>query len=329
MVWVRSVTAEIERAARITLVAVAALAQHSSAAALGPIQETRWTEALGRGFDSRLGSLTNTCVTGQIEYRGNRSGEIQAHYNESFSDYLSTTQGRLSGGVDLLLVGGSASVDYFARVARTELSTSYTLHFRAKLGSAVLGRRALSAAGTAAAAASSSARRVACGDEFISQADLGSELLISVGFHFTDASELQRFVNKVTVKALFGLVKSTKRWTEETSEFSQTGYVQINVLQSGGEPSRLAAVFGSASPSLCRFSAVEACRNMLIALLRYANSADGFSAQFANPYRPEQLMTTWSCRRPGPRTPTSRRSSARSRWSSRARPRFASACSWC
>jgi hypothetical protein len=202
---------------------------------------------------------------------------------------LRTTSGRLSGGVDLLLIGGSMSVDYYAKVARTELSTSYTVRFVGKMGTAVLAQRSLTSLGAGAVNLDAATRRATCGDEFIAQADVGSELLISAGFHFTDASELERFVKKVTVKALFGLIKSSHEWTEETSSFSQSGYLKIDALQTGGSPSQLAAILGNSNTTLCRFDNVDACRAILVSLFQYAGSPSGFGAQFSNPYQPQQL----------------------------------------
>lgn len=254
-----------------------------------PIEADQWAAAMGKGFDSHLGHLAKTCVNGTLQYRGNRVGTLTAHYNDSFADFLSITSGRLSGGVNLLLIGGSAAVDYYARVSRTELSTSYTSRFESTLSTAVLTDRSLSTEGAAAAAQPPTARRLACGDEFVSEAVLGSELLITAAFHFTNSSEFQRFVTSVTVEALFGLIKSTKRWVDETSSFSQSGYLKVEALQRGGDPAALATIMGATQQSLCRFDDVEACRSLLLQLLQYAGSSSGYRSQFSVPYQPEQL----------------------------------------
>lgn len=271
-----------------SLLALLALAPSVPARADGPIDEDNWATTLGRGYDSHLGRIADACVTGHIEHRGARVGKVSAHYDESFSDYLRESGGRLSGSVDLGLIGGSASVEYYAKVARTELSTSYTVRFQADMGRAVLAGRSLTPEGQAAQGMSAEQRRAACGDGFIAEARLGAELLVTASFHFTRASELERFVKTVSVKALFGLIKSKRRWVEETSSFAQSGYLKVEALQKGGDPAQLAAMMG-ASQTLCRFDAIDPCQALLNSLLNYAASDSGYISQFSDPYRPEEL----------------------------------------
>src|SRR5688572_14784919 len=117
----------LSRACALSACLLACLAGPPSSVSAEP--PTRWPSELGRGLDSATGRTTPACVVGQPVMRGNRAGSLDVHYDESFADYLQTTNGRLSADVNLGIIGGGVTVDYFARVARTELSTSMTLGF--------------------------------------------------------------------------------------------------------------------------------------------------------------------------------------------------------
>jgi len=264
------------------------LVRATRAADAPPVMDT-WGQVLGYGFDSRLGRLASPCIQGQPQFRGGRSAVLSHAYNASFDDYFNETQGRLSAGIDLLLIGGSARVDYYAKVARTDHSTSYVVKFDAKLGTAVLGQRALTGLGSSTLGGSATARRQTCGDEFVSEVDLGSSLLIGASFHFSEASDFEQFKYEVKVEALFGLISSTDRWTEETGHFAQDGYLVIDVLQTGGDPAQLAALTGGAGPHVCRFDAIGPCQSALAAALHYARSPTGYAAQFGSPYDASKL----------------------------------------
>lgn len=260
----------------------------ASHAADAPVMDA-WGQVLGYGFDSRFGRIASPCIQGHTQLRGGRSAVLSHSYNASFDDYFNETQGRLSAGINLLLVGGSARVDYYAKVARTDHSTSYVVKFDAKLGTAVLDQRTLTSVGSATLAGSAEARRLVCGDEYVSEVDLGSSLLIGASFHFSEASDFEQFKYEVKVEALFGLISSTDRWTEETGHFAQDGYLVIDVLQTGGDPAQLAALTGGAGPHVCRFDAIGPCQSALSAALHYARSPTGYAAQFGTPYDPSRL----------------------------------------
>jgi hypothetical protein len=253
------------------------------------LTDSDWPAALGRGYDSHLGRIADGCVTGKLAYRGNRYSTLSSHYDESFGSYMTLMDGKLSGGVNLLLVSGSASVDYYSRVASSELSTSYTIRFVAELGTAVLDQRTLTTAGNSAAQVSPIQRRAICGDEYISEAKLGSELLISASFLFSDSSEHERFVTTVKVEALFGLVSHTESWTDETQSFSQTGYLKVESLQRGGNPSLHQSILNGHGSVVCRFDNVAPCQQLLQDLIDYAGSPTGYVAQFSKPYNLSEL----------------------------------------
>jgi hypothetical protein len=243
---------------------------------------------LGRGFDTSTGWTSSPCIAGIPVLRGNRSGSVSFHFDESFADYLQTTDGRLGAGVDLGIIGGGVAVDFFARVARTELSTSLTIGFDGAMGTAVLTEPRLTAEGRAAADMTPERRRSTCGDGFISSVDLGSRLYISATLHFKDEETFERFVKTVEVSALFGLVRAKKTFVDETRHFAQDAYLKIDGLQEGGDPSRLHALLAS-DTSLCRLDNIDACHVLLTRLLAYAGSPEGYASQFSRTYAAEEL----------------------------------------
>lgn len=272
----------------VTVLATASTLMPALATAQSVLSETDWPAALGRGYDSHLGRIADGCVKGTVAYRGTRSGVLTTHFNESFGSYMSMTEGKLSGSVNLLLVSGSASVDYYSRVSSSDHSVSLNVRFVAEMGSAVLDDRTLTSRGETAVHLDAAQRRAACGDEFIYEAKLGSELQIGASFHFADQSELERFTYTVKVEALFGLVSSTERWTEETSSFSETGYLVIDSLQRGGDPSVHQSIL-STGTRVCPFHSVTPCWLLLRDLIEYASSSSGYNAQFSSPYQASEL----------------------------------------
>lgn len=242
---------------------------------------------LGRGVDLRLGSPKAQCASGSEVLRRNPSGSLSSSFGASFERLLSAASGAASASFDLGLFGASARVDYLARVGQVELSTAYVVQFESRRAELVLARPALTAAGAAALPLSDAERFARCGDSFISALDIGARLLLSAVLHFDSREELERFVTRVRVEALFGLAHSTRDFVAETQSFAQSAYLQVVALQEGGQPAALQAVLGPASGATCRLDDVERCLALYRALLAYA-------ARVPEQFHPHSDASEWA-----------------------------------
>jgi len=241
---------------------------------------------LGQGVDLRLGEPKLTCVTASPELRIDSQGSLSASYGASFESLLRTTTGSLVGGFDVGLLSARAHVDYFSRVAHSERSTAYTIDFQSKLGDVLAIAPVLSVEGRAAAALPEAERFERCGDAFTSSLEVGARFLLSAVFQFANAEEFQRFVATVRVEALFGLVHSSRSFSEETQSFAETAQLQIVALQQGGRSEALTRLIGPSLEQRCPLAEVEHCLELFRQLLAYAAR---LPEQFATPYRLEDL----------------------------------------
>jgi hypothetical protein len=226
---------------------------------------------LGRGADVRLGSPRDYCVGGAPVLRLAPTGSIGSTFGATFDRLVSESSGGLSARLDLGLFSGRARLDYYARVAQSELSTAYTVQFESQLGHVMLAEPRLSPVGELAASSAEAERFARCGDGFVSALDVGARLLVSAVLQFADRAELERFVARVRVEALFGLVHSTREFVEETRSFSESAYLQVVALQEGGQPALLRSLIGPASSQSCRLDDVERCLALFRQLLAYAS----------------------------------------------------------
>ena len=237
---------------------------------------------LGQGYDSMTGGTRpERCVRGAYWAGGRTSSTFRFDYANSQSDFLRQTKGSASAGVNLGLIGGKGTIEFETKVEETSLSTALTFSYVIDQGRVVLWEREVTPVARQVAKLGAYEIRKVCGDSFLYAADLGAKLYLSIVFRFKDSETYKKFKTKIQISALFGAIKKTKTFTEESRDFHDSAYVQIAAHQRGGAPEVLQHILGGSGvdSTQCKLSNIDPCMALFNDLLAYVKGQGGFIDQ--------------------------------------------------
>ncbi|WP_437603664.1 hypothetical protein WMF28_18965 [Sorangium sp. So ce590] len=238
--------------------------------------------ALGAGYDPAAQRMRDVCVTGEQARLGGNVAWVTSYHASDIETMLHNVDRYGSGGVDVGIIGVSRSVEYFARIARDTQREAVVFEYQVQLGSLVLRpNAALNQYGRDITAMNDAyARRLRCGTEFVRQIDVGYRLYIGLSVTSRSRSVHERLKKKLSVSALFGLVRKSKESVKELQEAAKDVMIEVSAFQEGGHQDRLQRLLQDRST--CTGDRVEACADLLGRLLDYASTdALGFRAQMA------------------------------------------------
>lgn len=256
-------------------IAIASVCLLLSSFALG--SETA-SSLLGRGID-RSGHLLAGCLQGTPQFFSRSYQQINYELSHDRMEQVQRHWGQVGGSVNFFLIGGGLSVEWLAETARSQRSLSLLFNYKTQLGSLQLRHPRLSERAEALQQSSLAALQSACGQHFIHKIDLGARMMLAVTLHFRSAEAYERFVKTIKISVLFGLISKTKRFVEETNEFTQDFAIKVSALQWGGEPSQLEAILGSKAKHSCRADAMQSCLELIAELQRYIGAENGLASQ--------------------------------------------------
>lgn len=251
---------------------------------------------LGMGYDTQSENFTEICVESQsrapgerIKYAGAPTASVSFDRSLSYEQLKNLLDVQVSGKLMIEGLSVRAAARFASEAASSDLSTS--LVFANKIGGlyAILNQPGLSPAAKLAGASLDSARiRSQCGDHFISQVELGAQLLVSMRFDFANKEAKSNFEAEIDLDfvSLFQVSGAAKVAMEK---YKNTVGVTVSALQIGGDVSKLSQIFSDASgdskPLLrCSLDNVDACIKVMENVVAYASSpsAGSFPSQLQN-----------------------------------------------
>ncbi len=233
---------------------------------------------LGYGYDSHSEEFTSECVNSATEPAVSYAGQQQSYiFFEQELDYEQLKfllDVEVSGKFQFAVVNASGGLHFLTEAASSELSRSLVFGVVIKgktavLNSPVLNDRALDVAATA----NDDLIRAQCGDEFVNQIDLGSQLFINVKFEFANAEARSEFEAEIHLDfiKMFEVEGAAKVALEK---FANSVKVSISAHQVGGNVQKLAKILGQDSSGgvamiNCSVDNVQACEAALNNIMTY------------------------------------------------------------
>jgi hypothetical protein len=165
-------------------------------------------------------------------------------------------------------------------VKAREMTASAVYGFEMSGRWAVLDSPHLSRIGTAIAARPAAARRSGCGNEVITRAELGGTLYVALSFQFKTKASKEQFERDVDLQKA-SLPNVTGKLRRLGEEYTDAVSVTLAAYQLGGEPTKLATIFGGGDMSLlqCQVTSLQGCADAIAAVRDYVIADNGFRAQ--------------------------------------------------
>lgn len=197
---------------------------------------------------------------------------------------INTLSGSIKGSVNFILFGGSVKFSISNKVTENESTAASTLVLNYTKGSYNLQNRRIKPQITSLLQSDPAAARSKCGDGYIHNVKLGSNLYVSAKLHFKSRSEYEWYQTKVKIKVLFWSKTVTK--TKEFYEATQNAVYSIQVNSDGGMTPALSQL-ASGGTRYCKTDNMDACIDYAEQL--YAYLLDG--GDYANDLSDAQLNT--------------------------------------
>lgn len=278
----------MNRLARLSMVTLAALSSFAAAcsapAGEGDDAMTSTTEALegargtlGSAWDSKQGKWTpDVCLD-----LSSKTFDEAPSGDGKFDRVTSTEQLMRELGIDVKgqakFAGwtGDATMQFAQRadVSSGSIVMLYVQKYNA--GSQTLGTKKLNADGQKHTQDAQEFRR-ACGDEAVTQVDVGGRVFIAARVDFDSSSLKERFDATAHVGSTWADLKVALESKKE--ELKDRVKVALFAMQKGGEPLRLADIVNAEAVGKCKVTNLAACDDVVNTATNYAKS---FRDQFA------------------------------------------------
>jgi hypothetical protein len=240
-------------------------------------------EVLGAGFEQDLRMPLDSCLDGDWVYQGGSEGGLTYQGAFDSNALVNSMTGSIKGGINLVLFGGS--VKYSVRKKSTENTNSMgsTIVFNYNKGSYNFENRTLKPAVASLLQSDPAAARSKCGDSFIHNVKLGSNLYVTAKLHFKSKTEYEWAQTKIKIRVLFWTKTKTK--TKEFYEATQNAVYSIGVYGDGPMPPALASLT-QGGPRYCRTNNMDSCidyaESVFSYLLEGGNYANDLTDQYLN-----------------------------------------------
>ena len=223
--------------------------------------------SLGQGYSSQGRKLESLCLDGSVESFPNSYQTVSMSLESDFNDSFQKEWGELSLGLNLHILGLKGSLAYLSQITESDTSLSVELSFQ---NQAVILRyipRAID-------------YHEGCGDSFIQELNLGSQLSLAIVLDFRSKQELERFKRTFSVSFLFGLFKKTYSSIETIQDQKFDLSLKVVGYQRGGSPDRLNRIL--ALQDTCNLAqGLERCHTVIRKALDYVNNSGGFLEQIS------------------------------------------------
>ena len=223
-------------------------------------------EVLGAGFETDLSMPLAPCLNGDWIYQGGSEGGMAYRGDFDSKTMIDTLTGSIKGSVQLVIFGGSVKFSVRNKTTKNSNSSASTIELNYKKGSYNFENRTLKPEIANLLQTNPSAARQKCGDGFIHNMKLGSNLYVTAKIHFKSRSEYQWYQTQVKVKVLFWSKTFTK--TKEFYEATKNAVYSIEVNTDGGLTPRLAELTKN-GPIYCKTAEMDHCLDHAEQLFSY------------------------------------------------------------
>lgn len=233
---------------------------------------------LGTGYDSTNDAFRSQCIKGTVSFLPRSLSYIFPLSDIPYGFNLSLLVSiELSNFQDQ----GNYAYDYFSVVAGRPYAFSQGVVNKMTLGNQDFqpSYPPLNDLGTASYATSLDEFYRACGDQFISQREIGAGIVSSVQIHFANHDENSIFMSQVKD----GAAPLNDKFAKVISDTGIDGVVVVRPLQLGGDPKQLLTLKNKLGQviqpvAICPFSDIRPCRDLITAWNDYLQS-DSYSKQ--------------------------------------------------
>lgn len=126
-----------------------------------------------------------------------------------------------------------------------------------------------------------------CGDSFVTNAQVGAVLMVSVDINFASAWQKQEF-DAEAKGSILGIGSVAGHFKSADSKLTKGASLSVNVIQLGGNTAKLANVLGQPGPDgyymvSCGTGNIDKCNKMVTEIIRYTQTDFQNSINFDDP----------------------------------------------
>ncbi|WDE00692.1 hypothetical protein [Thalassomonas actiniarum] len=239
-------------------------------------------EVLGAGFEESLTIPLDSCLDGDWVYQGGTQGQLSYQGGYQSDTMINTIAGSVKGGINLVIFGGSAKFSMRRKVTKNSTSAASVIELNYNKGSYNFENRRTKADITNQLASDPVAVRNKCGDSFIHNVQLGSNLYVTAKIHFNSRSEYEWYQTKIKVKFLFFSKTFTK--TKEFFEATKNAVYSIQVNTDGGMTPKLAQLTQGGTTKYCKTDNMDACIDYAESIFNYLLDGGDYANDLTDDY---------------------------------------------
>ncbi|MCC2625519.1 MAG: hypothetical protein K0R14_1392 [Burkholderiales bacterium] len=251
---------------------------------------------LGYGFDDRTGMSEGlSCLVNADDpsaiVLSNPQGSIDFTDAVSAQEIGSLLNTSISGSADF----GLFSVSLAAKYTRDSMDTRQSINFNYVQSMAAdatftvkgVGNNILSSSAQSLLAEGNDAFTNVCGNSIVQSAKEGAVLIVNVSIQFANAASKEQFEGEASGSiAGIGSIKGAFEHSEQSSTKNAT--FAIKAYQLGGDPTKLAKIFGSPGPQgynvvTCSATNLDSCQAIINDVIAYAQNDFQTSVNFKDP----------------------------------------------
>jgi hypothetical protein len=106
---------------------------------------------------------------------------------------------------------------------------------------------------------------------------------------------LERFIRRIKISLLFGLISKTNVFIDEIRDFAEDFVIKASAWQLGGDPGKIDQLTSELSSLTCRGSNPTNCLTTIQNLLAYVTNKNGFAAQLSyDGLTPQQILSRFA-----------------------------------
>lgn len=252
---------------------------------------------LGFGFDDRTGMSEGlSCLVNGDDPNAIVLSDPQGSID--FTDSISAQEvgNLLSAGIEGKSDFGLFTASLKGKYVRDSMDTRQSIHFSyvqtmsadATFTIKGIGNDILSQDAQNILAKGMDAFTAVCGGSIVQSAKEGAVLLVDVSIQFANASQKEKFEGEASGSISgIGSIKGAFERSESTSTKNAT--FAVKAYQLGGDPTKLAKIFGNPDPNnqynivKCNSSNLDACQDIINDVIGYAQNDFQTSVNFKNP----------------------------------------------
>jgi hypothetical protein len=198
---------------------------------------------LSSGYDSKNQIRTGKCIDGDVQYVGKNISNESFVHNASYKQIIESLSGGVSGHVQFAYFNVNGQFDYASKNAATDLDITYTdnisitpkkitlTNYRIAKG---MQNMITNPDGTV-----KDTVEQFCGDQFVTQGEVGARLFINIKFTFRNSSEKKNFYGKLGVN-IFSIANIIGELSAADKRILSTAVISITTKQIGGDVTALA-----------------------------------------------------------------------------------------